>query len=67
MGCAGQGLGKGCVTMLPAVLLICMANSVKYILTEAIILDTVLYMAVQALNLLLTSGILLFSLAVGYR
>lgn len=55
------------MTMLPAVLLICMANSVKYILTEAIILDTVLYMAVQALNLLLTSGILLFSLAAGYR
>ena len=55
----GQAFGKGCVTMLPAVLLICMASSVKYILTEAKILDTVLYMAVQALSGLPKWGIVL--------
>ncbi|MBQ3009967.1 MAG: YfcC family protein [Oscillospiraceae bacterium] len=51
-GALGKAFGKGCVTMLPAVLLICMASSVKYILTESMILDTVLYMAVQALSAL---------------
>ena len=55
----GKAFGKGCVTMLPAVLLICMASSVKYILTEAKILDTVLYMAVQTLSGLPKWGIVL--------
>lgn len=55
----GRALGKGCVTMLPAVLLICMASSIKYILTEAKILDTLLYMAVQALDGLPKWGIIL--------
>ena len=50
---------KGVVTMLPAVLLICMASSIKYILTEAKILDTLMYMAVQALNDLPKWGIIL--------
>lgn len=62
-GMSGKALakafGKGCVTMLPAVLLICMASSVKYILTEAKILDTLLYMAVQTLNGLPKWGIIL--------
>jgi len=55
----GRAFGKGCVTMLPAVLLICMASSVKYILTESMILDTVLYMAVQALSGLPKWGVVL--------
>ena len=58
-GALGRAFGKGCVTMLPAVLLICMASSVKYILTESMILDTVLYMAVQALSGLPKWGIIL--------
>lgn len=58
-GALGKAFGKGCMTMLPAVLLICMARSVKYILTEAMILDTVLHMAVQALSGLPKWGIVL--------
>ena len=42
------GFGKGIVTMLPAVLLILMASSIKYTLTEANILDTLLHWAVTA-------------------
>ena len=45
-----KAFGKGVVTILPAVLLICMASSIKYILTEAKILDSLLYLAVQALD-----------------
>ena len=55
----GKAFGKGCVTMLPAVLLICMASSIKYTLTEAKILDTLMYMAVQALDHLPKWGIVL--------
>ena len=51
--------GKGMVTILPAVLMICMASSVKYILTEAKILDTLLYMAVQTLDGMPKWGIVL--------
>lgn len=39
---------KGMVSILPAVLLILMAGSIKYILTEGLILDTLLYYAVSA-------------------
>lgn len=53
-GMAGKELrasfGKGVVTMLPAVLLILMASSIKYTLTEARILDTMLYWAVGAVE-----------------
>lgn len=38
---------KGIVTILPAILLILMAGSIKYTLTEANILDTILYWAVS--------------------
>ena len=55
----GKDFGKGCVTMLPAVLLICMASSIKYTLTEASILDTLMYMALQALEGLPKWGIVL--------
>ena len=54
-----KAFGKGIVTILPAVLLICMASSVKYILTEAKILDTLLYMAVQTLSDLPKWGVIL--------
>jgi len=42
----GRTFGKGMVTILPAVLLILMASSVKYTLTESRILDTILHGAV---------------------
>ena len=41
-----RSFGKGMVTILPAVLLILMASSVKYTLTESRILDTILHEAV---------------------
>ncbi len=44
----GRFFGKGVVSILPAVLLLLMASSIKYTLTEAKILDTVLYWAVEA-------------------
>jgi len=43
-----QSFGKGMVSILPAVLLILMASSIKYTLTESHILDTLLHMAVEA-------------------
>ena len=62
-GMSGKTLGKtfckGMVTILPAVVMICMASSVKYILTEGKILDTLLYMAVQTLSGLPKWGIIL--------
>lgn len=39
----GRTFGKGTVSILPAVLLILMASSIKYTLTEAHILDTILH------------------------
>ena len=44
----GKYFGKGVTGILPAVLLLLMAGSIKYTLTEAKILDTVLYWAVEA-------------------
>ncbi len=41
-----RSFGKGVVSILPAVAMILMASSVKYILTEAKILDTLLHSAV---------------------
>lgn len=46
----GKGFGKGVVSILPAVLLILMAGSIKYTLTEAHILDTILHWAVSAVS-----------------
>lgn len=46
----GKGFGKGVVAILPAVLLILMAGSIKYTLTEAHILDTILHWAVSAVS-----------------
>ena len=44
----GKYFGKGVVGILPAVLMLLLASSIKYILTEAKILDTILYWAVDA-------------------
>lgn len=58
-GTLAKAFGKGIVTILPAVVMICMASSVKYILTESKILDTLLYMAVQTLDGMPKWGIIL--------
>ncbi len=42
-----KSFGKGMVNILPAVLLILMANSIRYTMTESKILDTILYQTVQ--------------------
>ena len=42
--------GKGMTAILPAVLLILMASSIKYTLTEAKVLDTLLHTAVEAVS-----------------
>ena len=53
-GMSGKDLGrsfwKGLVAIFPAVLLILMASSIKYTLTEGQILDTILYWAVTAVQ-----------------
>ncbi len=55
-----KNFGSGTVAILPAVLLILMASSVKYTLTEAKVLDTILYYAVEAAGGLPTWLIILF-------
>lgn len=50
----------GIVNMLPAVIMILMANSIKYTLVEAKILDTLLYHAVQIASTLPNWSIILF-------
>ena len=42
-----RSFGKGMVNILPAVLLILMANSIRYTMTESKILDTILFQTVQ--------------------
>jgi uncharacterized ion transporter superfamily protein YfcC len=63
-GMGGKALGatfaKGVVNILPAVLLILMASSIKYTLTEAHILDTLLHWAVQTASGLPHWAIILF-------
>jgi uncharacterized ion transporter superfamily protein YfcC len=63
-GMSGKALaaafGKGVVSILPAILLILMASSVKYTLTEAHILDTILHMGVEAAGRLPQWGLVLF-------
>ncbi len=46
----GSGFLKGVIAILPAVFLIMMAGSIKYTLTEAHILDTILHYAVSMVN-----------------
>jgi uncharacterized ion transporter superfamily protein YfcC len=45
--CYFQSFGKGMLDILPAVLLILMANSIRYTMVESKILDTILYQTVQ--------------------
>lgn len=52
--------GKGVVSILPAMLLILMASSIKYTLTESHILDTLLHMAVEAAGRLPQWALVLF-------
>ena len=56
----GSGFLKGMVTILPAVFLIMMAGSIKYTLTEAHILDTILYWSVSAVDNLPKWVVILF-------
>lgn len=56
----GKYFGKGVVGILPAVLMLLLASSIKYILTEAKILDTILYWAVEAASGMSTWMIILF-------
>jgi uncharacterized ion transporter superfamily protein YfcC len=42
-----KSFGKGMVNILPAVLLILMANSIRFTMTESKILDTILFKTVQ--------------------
>lgn len=51
---------SGVINMLPAILMILMANSIKYTLVEAQILDTLLYYAMQIANTLPKYTIILF-------
>ena len=51
-----KSFGKGMLDILPAVLLILMANSIRYTMTESKILDTILYQTVQ-LTQNATSGV----------
>lgn len=60
----GRNFGKGIVNILPAVLLLLLASSIKYTLTEAKILDTVLYWAVEAMEGMPSVLIVLFVYAI---
>lgn len=52
--------GKGVKSMLPAVLMILMASSIKYTLEEAKVLDTILYMAVDLAETMPRWAVVLF-------
>ena len=56
----GSSFGYGVISILPAVLMILMANSIKYTMTEAHILDTVLHGAVQVAGGLPKWAVILF-------
>ncbi len=59
-GKLGSSFFNGLVSVLPAVLMILMASSIKYTLTEAKILDTILYYAVAAAGTLPRWMVILF-------
>lgn len=56
----GKTFWDGLVSILPGVLMIMMASSIKYTLTEAKILDTILYGAVQLAGTLPRALVILF-------
>ena len=45
-----KSLGKGMLTLLPALIMILVACGVRYIITEGDIMDTILYMAIDAIK-----------------
>ncbi len=59
-GKLGKSFAKGTISIAPAVLLILMASSIKYTLTEAKVLDTVLHFAVDSMAGLPKWTIILF-------
>lgn len=63
-GMSGKKLGKtfwdGLVSVLPAVVMILMANSIKYTMVKANILDTILHGAVTAAEVLPRWAVILF-------
>ncbi len=59
-GRLGRTFLDGLVSVLPAVVMILMANSIKYTMTEARILDTVLHGAVDAAQMLPRWSVILF-------
>ncbi len=67
-GMSNRRLGKtflsGLTSVLPAVLMILMANSIKFTMTEAHILDTILYSAVEIAGTLPRWTVILFIYAV---
>ncbi len=63
-GRLGQTFRDGLVSVLPAVLMILMANSIKYTMVEAHILDTILHGAVDAAGMLPGWAVILFVYAV---
>lgn len=56
----GETFGSGVSSILPAVLMILMANSIKYTMVEANILDTILHSAVQVAETLPGWTVILF-------
>lgn len=56
----GMTFGNGVISIAPAILMILMANSIKYTLVEANILDTILHGAVQVTELLPGWSVILF-------
>lgn len=56
----GRTFLNGLTSVLPAVLMILMANSIKYTMTEAHILDTILYEAVGAAQTMPRYAVILF-------
>ena len=56
----GKTFGYGAASIAPAVLMILMARSIKYVLTEANILDTILYAAVACAEKLPQGVVILF-------
>lgn len=59
-GLFGKTFGKGLINMLPATLMIMMASSIKYILEESHVLDTILHSAVGVAGTLPKWAVILF-------
>ena len=60
----GRGFAEGVVNIFPAVVMILMASSIKYTLEEAMIMDTILYGAVNLAQTLPGWAVILFIYAI---